>query len=64
MSFPSESDMMLKELQNSDLIYVNLVTDVFRIIGKYCQKIIAKSCHLSPSGNRALVSEAATGGVL
>ena len=26
MSFPSESDTMSKELQNSDLIYVNLMT--------------------------------------
>ena len=54
MSFPSESDMMSKELQNSDLIYVNLMTDVFKIIVKYRQKIITKYRHLSPSGNRAL----------
>ena len=40
MSFPSESDMVSKELQNSDLIYVNLMTDVFKIIAKYR--------HLSP----------------
>ena len=46
MSFPSESDMMSKELQNSDSIYVNLMTDVFKIIAKYR--------HLLPSGNRAL----------
>ena len=46
MSFPSESDMMLKELQNSDLIYVNLMTDVFKIIVKYRWKIIAKYRHL------------------
>ena len=26
MSFPSESDMVSKERQNSDLIYVNLMT--------------------------------------
>ena len=45
MSFPSESVMMSKELQNSDLIYVNLMTGVFKIIVKYR--------HLSPSGNRA-----------
>ena len=32
MSFPSESDMMSKEFQNSDLIYVNLIIDVFKII--------------------------------
>ena len=32
MPFPSESGMMSKELQNSDLIYVNLMTDVFKII--------------------------------
>ena len=54
MSFPSESDMMSKELQNSDSIYVNLMTDVFKIIVKYRRKIIAKYRHLSPSGNRAL----------
>ena len=55
MSFPSESDMMSKELQNSDSIYLNLMTDVFKIIVKYRWKIIAKYCHLSPSGNRALL---------
>ena len=53
MSFPSGSDMMSKELQNSDLIYVNLMTDVFKIIVKYRRKIIVKYRHLSPSGNRA-----------
>ena len=53
MSFPSEFDMMSKEIQNSDLIYVNLMTDVFKIIIKYRQKIIAKYRHLSSSGNRA-----------
>ena len=53
MSFPSEPDMMSKELQNSDLIYLNLMIDVFKIILKYCQKIIAKYCHLLPSGDRA-----------
>ena len=46
--------MMSKELQNSDSIYVNLMTDVFKIIVKYRRKIIAKYRHLSPSGNRAL----------
>ena len=56
MSFPSESDMMSKELQNSDLIYVNLMTDAFKIIVKYRLKIIAKYRHLSPSGNQALQS--------
>ena len=56
MSFPSESDMMSKELQNSDLIYVNLMTDVFKIIVKYRWKIIAKYRHLSPSENRAIKS--------
>ena len=45
MSFPSESDMMSKELQNSDLTYVNLTTDVFTVIAKYR--------HLSPCGTRA-----------
>ena len=43
MSFPSESDMMSKELRNSDLIYVNLMADAFRVTAKYR--------HLSPSGN-------------
>ena len=52
MYFPSESDIMSKELQNLDSIYVNLMTDVFKIIVKYRQKIIAKYRHLSPSGNR------------
>ena len=56
MPFPSESDMMSKELQNSDLIYVNLMTDVFKIIVKYRRKNIAKYRHLLPSGNRALRS--------
>ena len=46
MSFHSESDMMSKELQTSDSIYVNLMTDVFIIIAKYR--------HLSSGGNRAL----------
>ena len=45
--------MMSKELQNLDSIYVNLITDIFKIIVKYCRKIIAKYRHLSPSGNRA-----------
>ena len=54
MSFPSELDMMSKELQNSDLLYVNLMTDVFKTIVKYRRKIIAKYRHLSLSGNRAL----------
>ena len=54
MSFPSESDMMWKELQNSDLIYVNLMTDAFKIIVKYRRKNIVKYCHLLPSENRAL----------
>ena len=53
MSFPSESDTMSKELQNSDSIYVNLMTDVFKIIVKYRRKIIAKYRHFSPSGNQA-----------
>ena len=53
MSFRSEPDMMSKELQNSDSIYVNLMTDVFTIIVKYLWKIIAKYLHLLPSGNRA-----------
>ena len=57
MSFLTESDMMSKELQNSDLIYMNLMTDVFKIIVKYCQKIIAKYRHLSSRGNRAITTE-------
>ena len=55
MSLPSESDMMSKELENSDSIYVNLMTDVFKIIVKYRRKIVAKYRHLSPSGKRAFV---------
>ena len=51
MSFSSESDMMSKELQNSDLIYVSLMTDVFKIIVKYRRKNIAKYRHLLPRGN-------------
>ena len=47
MSFPSESDKMSKELQNSDM------TDVLKIVVKYRQKIIVKYRHLSPSWNRA-----------
>ena len=54
MSSSSEPDMMSKELQNSDSIYMNLMTDVFKIIVKYRRKVIAKYRHLSPSGNRAL----------
>ena len=52
----SKSDMISKKLQNSDLKYynVNLMADVFKIIVKYCPKIIAKYRYLSPSGNRAL----------
>ena len=46
--------MMSKELQNLNLIYVNLMTDVFKIIAKYLRKVIVKYRHLSPSGNRAL----------
>ena len=55
MSFSSESDMMEKELQNSDLIYVSLMTDVFKIIVKYRRKNIAKYRHLLPRGNWALI---------
>ena len=44
---------MSKELQNSDLTYVNLTTDFFKIVVKYPRKFIAKYCHLSPRGNRA-----------
>ena len=43
MSFPSESDMMSIELRNSDLIYVNLMADAFKVTAKYP--------HLWPSGN-------------
>ena len=42
MSFPSESDMISKELQNSDSIYVNLMADVFKIIVKHRRKIVGK----------------------
>ena len=33
MPFPSESDMISKELQNSDSVYVNLIT----CFQNYCQ---------------------------
>ena len=43
MSFPSEPDMMSKELQNSDLIYVNLMTVFLKlssnIVGKLSPNI-------------------------
>ena len=57
MSFPSESDMMSKELQNSDLIYMNLMKNVLKIIVKYRRKIIVKYRHLSPSGNQAFLKQ-------
>ena len=47
MSFPSESDMVSKEHQNSYLIYVNLMADVFKIIVKYRRKTTAKYRHIS-----------------
>ena len=53
MFFPSEPDKMSKELQNSDTLYVNLMTGVFKIIVKYHQKLIIKHRYLLPSGNRA-----------
>ena len=53
MSFPSGPDMMSKELQNSNSVYVNLMTDVFKFMIKYRREIIVKYRHLSPSGNRA-----------
>ena len=40
MSFPSESDMVSKELQNSDLIYVNLMKDVFKIVINIVRKLL------------------------
>ena len=39
MSFPSESDMMSKELQNSDSIYVNLMTDVSKLLSNIVGKL-------------------------
>ena len=56
MSFPSEPDMMSKKFQNADSIYVNLMTDVIKIIVKYHPEIIAKYRHLTPSENRALIN--------
>ena len=47
MSFPSESNMVSKEHQNSYLIYVNLMADVFKIIAKYRRKTTAKYRHIS-----------------
>ena len=54
ISSSSESDMISKELHNSDFIFYseNLMTDVLRIIVKYRRKIVTKYRHLSPSGNR------------
>ena len=50
MSLSSESNMMSKEIQNSDLIYynVNQTTDVFKIIVKHRRKIFAKYHQMSP----------------
>ena len=47
---------MSKELQNSDLLYVSLMIDIFKTIVKYRRKIIVKYRHLLPSGNEALKS--------
>ena len=44
MSFPSEQDMMSKELQNSDLLYVNLMADALLL--KWSSNIVGK---LSPN---------------
>ena len=60
MSCPSESDMMLKELQNSDLMYVNLMTDVFKIMVKCRWEVIANYRYLLPSGNRDLLNNSST----
>ena len=48
ISSSSESGMKSKELQNPDFIFYseNLMTDISRIIVKYC--------YLSPSGNQAI----------
>ena len=45
----SESDMISKKLQNSDFIYcnVNLMTDVFKTVVKYREKIDAKYRQIS-----------------
>ena len=50
MSLSSESNMMPKEIQNSDMIYynVNQMADVFKIIVKHRRKIIAKYHQMSP----------------
>ena len=49
MSSSSESVVISKELQNLDLVYynVNLMTDNFKVIIKYCRKIIAKYRQIS-----------------
>ena len=39
MPFPSEPDMMSKELQNSDLIYVKLMTDVLKLLSNIVGKL-------------------------
>ena len=39
----SESEMILKELENSHLSYCSVnLTDIFKIIDKYCPKVISK----------------------
>ena len=39
MFFPSESDMMSKELQNSDLIYVNLKQIFLKVLPNIVGKL-------------------------
>ena len=59
MHSTSKSDVISKELENLDLIYdVNLMIGVFKIILKFgkLSPNIVKYCHLSPSGNQALMT--------
>ena len=49
---------MSKELQNSDLVYVNLMTDAFKIIVKYPRKIIVKyRCKIIVKYHRKIIAK-------
>ena len=60
MPSSSQSVVRSKELENLDLIYydVNLMTGVFKVIVKFgkLSPNTVKCRHLSPSGNRALMT--------
>ena len=50
--------MVSTELESSHIKFlsVNLMTNIFKIIAKYCRRISAKYRHLSHSGNRDLTT--------